>query len=87
MVRATRRGGVAMNYKEIFDQAELRWISGYYPGGQFLVNMRIKWERLCLEQSGFLPEARREIPTAWRSRLKKEDVNLLNFFDCSRGIL
>lgn len=60
-----------MNYKELMDQAYLKYIEANYAYALFDVNIRLKWERLCLEQQGFIPEKlkkgiKKQIPMEWR---------------------
>jgi len=53
----------------------------------FALEMRVKWERLCLEQQPVLPEVKKTIPNAWKRRVKESDSKVLNFVDCSREMI
>lgn len=81
-----------MNFKEVFDEAYLKYVKGSNKlegdgDALFRADMKIKWERLCLEQQSFLPEVKKLIPQTWRSKLKRSNSQVLNYWDCSREIV
>lgn len=70
--------------KEDEIQAEL-FKGGVESPGVFIMEMRLKWERLCIEQKALIPD---RIPNAWKRRNLEEVEGItsksLNFIDCSR---
>ncbi len=76
-----------MNYQELIDAAYLKYIEGNYNYALFNETLKAKWRRLCLDQQGFLPEARKQIPQAWKLRIEISKSLNLNFLDCSREVL
>lgn len=82
------------DFKEIFDEAYLKYVKGSNKlevqgssDALFHANMKIKWERLCLEQQSFLPEVKKLIPPEWKHKLKGSNLTVLNFRDCSRELI
>lgn len=46
--------------------------------------MLAKWQRVCVEQRGFLPEVQIQIPSQWKRKLMEADTHVIEFLDCSR---
>lgn len=57
---------------------------GIQAPGIFDLELRLKWKKLCLEQTPILPNP---IPNAWKLKLEKANLRTLNFLDCSRELI